>query len=50
MRRKISLLRGKAIQKAVNAVADAFVAQHDEPLAGQFSGDILRACPEPHRR
>ena len=45
VRRKISLLRGKAIQKAVNAVADAFVAQHDELLAGEFSGDILRACP-----
>ena len=45
VRRKTSLLRGKAIQKAVNAVADAFVAQHDELLAGEFSGDILRACP-----
>jgi len=45
VRRKISLLRGKAIQKAVNAVADAFVAQHDDLLAGQLSGDILRTCP-----
>lgn len=45
VRRKISLLRGKAIQKAVNAVADAFVAQHDALLAGEFGGDILRACP-----
>lgn len=45
VRRKISLLRGKAIQKAVNAVADAFVAQQDELLSGEFCGDILRACP-----
>lgn len=44
-RRRISLLRGQAIQRMVNAVAQAFVANHDALLAGEMEHDILRACP-----
>ncbi|MBB5018120.1 dGTPase [Chitinivorax tropicus] len=44
-RRKISLLRGKAIQRLVNAVALSFAEHHDLLLAGELTQDLLVTCP-----
>lgn len=45
VRRKISLLRGKAIGRCVTEVAKAFIKNHKKLLAGEFSGDMLGDCP-----
>ena len=45
IRRKISLLRGKAIGRCVTEVARAFISNHDKLMAGAFLGDMLSACP-----
>lgn len=44
-RRKMALLRGKAIDRCVREVADAFVRQHDRLLTGVYQGDLLNDCP-----
>lgn len=41
---KIAALRGKAIEKLVNAVTDAFAAQQDALLAGTLEGSLLDHC------
>lgn len=40
-RRKLAILRGKAIEHLTNAAAQAFVEQHDTLLAGQLEGDLV---------
>ncbi len=40
-RRKLAILRGKAIEHLTNAAAHAFVAQQDRLLAGELSGDLV---------
>ncbi|MCU1716550.1 deoxyguanosinetriphosphate triphosphohydrolase [Pseudomonas sp. 5P_3.1_Bac2] len=40
-RRKLAILRGKAIEHLTNAAAQAFVEQHDTLLAGQLQGDLV---------
>ncbi len=45
IRRKISLLRGKAIDRAVREVAQAFIQHQPSLLNGEFQGDLLSACP-----
>ncbi|MBV0932985.1 deoxyguanosinetriphosphate triphosphohydrolase [Marinobacterium weihaiense] len=42
-RRKISALRGKAMENMVNAAVGAFMAAHDEILAGTWQGELLLA-------
>lgn len=44
-RRKMALLRGKAIDRCVREVADAFVRQHARLLEGGYPGDLLNDCP-----
>ncbi|MDK2124093.1 deoxyguanosinetriphosphate triphosphohydrolase [Parachitinimonas caeni] len=44
-RRKISLLRGKSIDRCVREVSSAFLRQHDTLLNGEFEGDLLASCP-----
>ncbi len=41
---KIAALRGKAIEKLVNAVTDAFAARQDELLSGTLAGSLLEHC------
>lgn len=45
LRRKMALLRGKAIDRCVREVAEAFVNQHRRMLAGSYQGDLLNDCP-----
>lgn len=45
VRRKISLLRGKAIDRAVREVAAAFVREQPRLLNGEYPGDLLAATP-----
>lgn len=40
-RRKLAILRGKAIEHLTNAAARAFVARHDDLLAGTLEGDLV---------
>ncbi|MFY0701449.1 MAG: deoxyguanosinetriphosphate triphosphohydrolase [Bermanella sp.] len=40
-RRRLAILRGKAIEIMVNAVADAFIEQEQALLSGQLSGDPI---------
>ncbi len=44
-RRKISLLRGQAIQRLVNAAALSFARHHDSLMAGEIEHDLLATCP-----
>lgn len=46
VRRKMSLLRSKAIDRCVREATAAFVRHHDALLAGEFKGDLLHSCPE----
>lgn len=46
VRRKISLLRGKAIDRCVRDVAQAFLTQYPRLMAGSYQGDLLNDCPE----
>ncbi len=41
---KIAALRGKAIEKLVNAVTDAFALRQDELLDGSLEGSLLDHC------
>ncbi|SMC17780.1 dGTPase [Andreprevotia lacus DSM 23236] len=45
VRRKISLLRGKAIDRCVRDVAATFIAQYDRLMDGRYQGDLLNDCP-----
>lgn len=45
VRRKISLLRGKAIERCVQDVANTFMAQYDRLMNGSYQGDLLNDCP-----
>ncbi|WP_432722343.1 deoxyguanosinetriphosphate triphosphohydrolase [Jeongeupia wiesaeckerbachi] len=49
IRRKISLLRGKAIDRCVRDVAATFLAQYDRLMDGSYQGDLLNDCPAPMR-
>src|SRR5690606_22235487 len=40
-RRKLAILRGKAIEHLTNAAASAFVEQQDALLAGRLQGDLV---------
>ncbi|XZG70221.1 deoxyguanosinetriphosphate triphosphohydrolase [Chitinibacteraceae bacterium HSL-7] len=44
-RRKISLLRGKAIDRCVRDVAQTFISQYDRLMSGSYQGDLLNDCP-----
>lgn len=44
-RRKISLLRGKAIDRCIRDVASTFMAHYDRIMAGTYQGDLLNDCP-----
>lgn len=44
-RRKISLLRGKAIEQLIRAVSAAFISQQAALLEGSWQGDLINACP-----
>lgn len=46
VRRKMSLLRSKAIDRCVREVTAAFLRHHDALLAGSLSGDLLQSCPD----
>ena len=43
-RRKLAILRGKAIEHLTNAAASAFVEQQRDLLAGQLQGDLVEHC------
>ncbi len=45
VRRKISLLRGKAIDRCVRDVATTFITQYDRLMEGRYQGDLLNDCP-----
>ena len=47
--KKLSLLRGKAIEHLVSAVCDAFVLHHQAILTGQLDGDLISHCDEATR-
>jgi dGTPase len=49
-RRKLAILRGKAIEHLTNAAARAFVAQHDALLAGSLEGDLVEHMHGPAKR
>ncbi|BCL77256.1 deoxyguanosinetriphosphate triphosphohydrolase-like protein [Jeongeupia sp. HS-3] len=49
VRRKISLLRGKAIDRCVRDVAATFIAQYERLMDGSYQGDLLNDCPAPMR-
>ncbi|WP_150301089.1 deoxyguanosinetriphosphate triphosphohydrolase [Pseudomonas profundi] len=44
-RRKLAILRGKAIEHLVNAAAEAFVDQQPALLAGELPGDLVEHMP-----
>ncbi|WP_283150832.1 deoxyguanosinetriphosphate triphosphohydrolase [Silvimonas soli] len=44
-RRKISLLRGKAVGRCVAEVAEAFLRQYPRLMEGSYQGDLLNDCP-----
>ncbi|MGB0733108.1 MAG: deoxyguanosinetriphosphate triphosphohydrolase [Pontibacterium sp.] len=43
-RRKISALRGKAMENMVSAVVKTFMAHYDDIMAGQYDGVLLSDC------
>jgi len=49
-RRKLAILRGKAIEHLTNAAAGAFVEQQQALLAGQLSGDLVEHMHGPAQR
>src|SRR5690554_7387098 len=49
-RRKLAILRGKAIEHLVNAAAETFIAQQQPLLAGTLEGDLVSHMPEAARR
>ena len=49
-RRKLAILRGKAIEHLVNAAAETFIAQQQALLAGTLSGDLVSHMPDAARR
>ena len=42
--RKAALLRGKIIERFIEAGVEAFMANHDALLAGSLSGDLISHC------
>jgi dGTPase len=48
-RRKLAILRGKAIEHLTNAAARAFVEQRDSLLAGTLRGDLVEHMHGPAR-
>ncbi|QZA81801.1 deoxyguanosinetriphosphate triphosphohydrolase [Deefgea piscis] len=44
-RRKISLLRGKAIDRSIRDVAATFMTHYERIMAGTYQGDLLNDCP-----
>ncbi len=44
-RRKISLLRGKAIGRCVQEVAQAFIKVYPRLMEGSYQGDLINDCP-----
>ncbi len=49
-RRKLAILRGKAIEHLTNAAARAFVEQQQALLAGQLPGDLVEHMHGPAKR
>jgi dGTPase len=49
-RRKLAILRGKAIEHLTNAAARAFVDQQDALLAGSLQGDLVEHMHGPAKR
>jgi dGTPase len=49
-RRKLAILRGKAIEHLTNAAAQAFVEQQQALLAGQLPGDLVEHMHGPAKR
>ena len=49
-RRKLAILRGKAIEHLTNAAARAFVEQEPALLAGQLTGDLVEHMHGPAKR
>jgi dGTPase len=49
-RRKLAILRGKAIEHLTNAAARAFVEQQDSLLAGTLPGDLVEHMHGPAKR
>ena len=49
-RRKLAILRGKAIEHLTNAAARAFVEQQDALLAGTLPGDLVEHMHGPAKR
>ena len=45
VRRKISLLRGKAIERSVLDITETFMHHYTEIMEGKFQGDLLNASP-----
>jgi dGTPase len=45
VRRKISLLRGKAIERSVLDVSETFMQHYTAIMEGKFQGDLLNASP-----
>ncbi|MCJ8167816.1 deoxyguanosinetriphosphate triphosphohydrolase [Atopomonas sediminilitoris] len=50
IRRKLAILRGKAIEHLTNAAADAFVAQQPALLNGELKGDLVEHMHERAKR
>jgi len=44
-RRRLAILRGKAIEIMVNAVSDAFVEHESQLLEGELNGDLISLTP-----
>lgn len=42
--RKAALLRGKIIERFIEAGVEAFMANHDQLLAGRLQGDLISHC------
>lgn len=49
-RRKLAILRGKAIEHLVNAAAQTFIDQKHALLAGTLSGDLVSHMPDAPKR
>lgn len=47
--RKAALLRGKIIERFIEAGVEAFVANHDQLLDGTLKGDLISHCEGPVR-
>ncbi|NHQ85113.1 deoxyguanosinetriphosphate triphosphohydrolase [Iodobacter sp. HSC-16F04] len=48
-RRKISLLRGKAIERCIHDVSETFMQHYTAIMEGKFQGDLLNATPSSMR-